>query len=330
MQSGMMQDLRNEVSERPMQITDEEANQTRHLKGTLRVVCCFSLSVFLVAIPTHHHTMLAPTPGTMLGHVFVRPSTSPLHFASQGGRQSKREKEVERYEEEYFVRLNVSKKDRKKSNPRSALHDIADFSGFRGACLPVCVFVFECWRCTRSRPTRCGTGNRLQRCSKGHGDGGEAAICQRPNGDGTGLLQCTSKAHTDTDTQTHTDTHRHTQTHTDTHTDTHTHRHTDTHTHTHTHTCIRLRLPLFGGFRQKRRSEGGENKRCSNSSQRSCFHMPFEHCVLVAGAPSERENRNQLRCGGGEQRPPPPPPQHNMKTSPFQEEEKATNSHCSC
>ena len=117
---------------------------------------------------------------------------------------------------------------------------------------------------------------------------------------------------------------------THTHTDTHTHRHTDTHTHTHTHTCIRLRLPLFGGFRQKRRSEGGENKRCSNSSQRSCFHMPFEHCVLVAGAPSERENRNQLRCGGGEQRPPPPPPQHNMKTSPFQEEEKATNSHCSC
>eukprot|EP00043_Microstomoeca_roanoka_P026957 m.13097 g.13097 ORF g.13097 m.13097 type:complete len:290 (+) comp7152_c0_seq1:195-1064(+) len=81
LQSTMMQELRDQISDRPEQIMEYEASQIAHLKG---------------------------------------------------GRQSKRDIEVERYEEDNFIRLNRGKKEKKRSNPRNALADLADFSGFKG------------------------------------------------------------------------------------------------------------------------------------------------------------------------------------------------------
>eukprot|EP00056_Hartaetosiga_gracilis_P019518 m.14687 g.14687 ORF g.14687 m.14687 type:complete len:316 (+) comp7744_c0_seq1:78-1025(+) len=50
----------------------------------------------------------------------------------KAGREAKKSREYQEYEESNFVRLNRGKKSKKKSNPKSALHDIADFSGYKG------------------------------------------------------------------------------------------------------------------------------------------------------------------------------------------------------
>eukprot|EP00055_Hartaetosiga_balthica_P017298 m.114825 g.114825 ORF g.114825 m.114825 type:complete len:307 (+) comp9284_c0_seq2:47-967(+) len=70
-------------------------------------------------------------------HVSDRPEElTEMEAASIGnlkaGQQAKKNREVEEYEESNFVRINRGKKSKKRSNPKSALHEIADFSGYKG------------------------------------------------------------------------------------------------------------------------------------------------------------------------------------------------------
>eukprot|EP01147_Barroeca_monosierra_P006510 gene6510-7501_t len=81
LQSEMMRDLHQEISERPEQISEFDASQVEHLKG---------------------------------------------------GKQSKRIKSIERFEEDNFIRVNLGKQGKKRSNPNSALRGIADFRGLKG------------------------------------------------------------------------------------------------------------------------------------------------------------------------------------------------------